>query len=185
MPFQGLGGMRSVGRRYGGGYHFLVGAFELIVCRCAGHVECLVVVFAHPARRVEGSAALLNRTEYPRRCSTDVSNYHVIGGVKIVARFILRLIMAQSTSESTGPFGISWSTFFPFSSSALASLPENTPRPARYTRQDDIPNYDAIQSHVRVPRKVSSAIKVEGKVWFANERSVSPSPSPSPRSSPF
>ncbi|KAF8558194.1 hypothetical protein OG21DRAFT_1433939 [Imleria badia] len=76
---------------------------------------------------------------------------------------------------------MSWSNFFPFSSSALASLPENAPRPARYTRQDDIPeqdpppvrNYNSIQSLpplVRVPRKLSSAIKVEAKVWFANER---------------
>ncbi|KAF8134967.1 hypothetical protein EV363DRAFT_1322157 [Boletus edulis] len=85
----------------------------------------------------------------------------------------------ESTSDSQlGPFGISWSNFFPFSSSALASLPENAPRPARYTRQDDIPeqairNYDSIQSlppNVRVPRKVPTAIKVEAKVWFANER---------------
>ncbi|KAH0833236.1 hypothetical protein J3R83DRAFT_12296 [Lanmaoa asiatica] len=79
----------------------------------------------------------------------------------------------ESTAESVGPFGISWSTFLPFSSSALASLPEDTIRPSRYTRQDDItdqvPNYSAIQP-VRVPRKVATAIKVEGKVWFANER---------------
>ncbi|KAG8213091.1 hypothetical protein J3R82DRAFT_11487 [Butyriboletus roseoflavus] len=80
----------------------------------------------------------------------------------------------ESTGESVvGPFGVSWSSFLPFSSSAIASLPEDTPRPSRYTRQDDIPdqvqNYSTIQP-VRVPRKVPTAIKVEGKVWFANER---------------
>ncbi|KAI9570554.1 hypothetical protein HD554DRAFT_2082926 [Boletus coccyginus] len=84
------------------------------------------------------------------------------------------MIMAhtrESTTDSVGPFGIAWSSFLPFSTSALASLPEDTPRPSRYTRQDPpIRNYDAIQQHVRVPRKVSTAIKVEGKVWFANER---------------
>lgn len=68
-----------------------------------------------------------------------------------------------------------WTTFLPFSSSALASLPEDTVRPSRYTREDGIPtptNYSAIPPHVRVPRKVATAIKVEGKVWFANERSL-------------
>lgn len=50
------------------GYHFLVGTFDLIVCRCAGDVEYLVVVFAHPAaRRVDGSAALLNRERIPQK----------------------------------------------------------------------------------------------------------------------
>ncbi|KIK99957.1 hypothetical protein PAXRUDRAFT_130940 [Paxillus rubicundulus Ve08.2h10] len=89
--------------------------------------------------------------------------------------------------ENTGLFGISWAVFSPFSSSALASLPENTHRPARYTRQDDIPdpdqdvngkkptirNYNAISSAPRqvcVPKKVATSLKVEAKVWFANER---------------
>lgn len=87
--------------------------------------------------------------------------------------------MSHSRESSTGPFGTSWSKFFPFSSSALASLPDDTSRPARYTREDDpatIRNYNSIQSlppNVRVPRKVSTAVKVEGKVWFANERSLS------------
>ncbi|KAG9315237.1 hypothetical protein JVU11DRAFT_4371 [Chiua virens] len=91
----------------------------------------------------------------------------------------------ESTSDSVGPFKLSWSTFLPFSSAALASLPENTTRPSRYTRENGIPdqdpnpdqpifrNYNSIQSlppQVRVPRKVATAIKVEGKVWFANER---------------
>lgn len=34
----------------GGRYHFLVGALDIIVCRSAGYIECLVVVFGHPAR---------------------------------------------------------------------------------------------------------------------------------------
>ncbi|KIJ04757.1 hypothetical protein PAXINDRAFT_122639, partial [Paxillus involutus ATCC 200175] len=84
--------------------------------------------------------------------------------------------------NTTGLFGISWGAFSPFSSSALASLPENAHRPARYTRQDDIPDpgqdvdirdYNAINSvphQVRVPKKVATSLKVEAKVWFANER---------------
>jgi hypothetical protein len=77
--------------------------------------------------------------------------------------------------------------FSPFSSSALATLP-NAQRPVRYTRTDAIPDteqddggqrptvrdYHAINSlppQVRVPKKIATPIKVEGKVWFANERS--------------
>ncbi|KIY43904.1 hypothetical protein FISHEDRAFT_52255 [Fistulina hepatica ATCC 64428] len=79
----------------------------------------------------------------------------------------------------------------PFSPSALASLP-NAERPARYLRTDRIPDpteddgeernadrenehrdYHAINSlppQIRVPRKVPTPVRVEGKVWFANER---------------
>lgn len=77
--------------------------------------------------------------------------------------------------------------FSPFSPSALASLP-NAERPQRYTRADAIPqteqdeqgyrptvrDYHAINSlpdQVRVPKKIATPVKVEGKVWFANERS--------------
>ncbi|KAI1797025.1 hypothetical protein LXA43DRAFT_1089548 [Ganoderma leucocontextum] len=77
---------------------------------------------------------------------------------------------------------------FPFSPSALASLPKKTfqPRP-RYTRADNVPDapqdedgqmptvrdYHAINHlppQVRIPKKIATPIKVEGKVWFANER---------------
>jgi hypothetical protein len=75
----------------------------------------------------------------------------------------------------------------PFSSAALASLP-NPARPVRYTRADAIPDtdddghghrpavrdYHAINSVpplVRVPKKIATPVKVEAKVWFANERS--------------
>ncbi|KAI0768024.1 hypothetical protein BD413DRAFT_566187 [Trametes elegans] len=76
----------------------------------------------------------------------------------------------------------------PFSPSALASLPTKTfQRRPRYTRVDNIPDaeqdehgqmptvrdYHAINSvspQVRVPKKIATPIKVEGKVWFANER---------------
>ncbi|KAG2076492.1 hypothetical protein BDR04DRAFT_1089611 [Suillus decipiens] len=86
-----------------------------------------------------------------------------------------------------GLFRRPWTAFFPFSSSALAFLPENTQRPVRYTREDDIPDvdhdvdgqrptirdYNAINSvppQIRVPKKVATSLKIEGKVWFANER---------------
>lgn len=74
----------------------------------------------------------------------------------------------------------------PFSPSALALLPRLR-RPARYTRADAIPetqpddegqqptvrDYHSINlpPQVRVPKKVPTPIRVEGKVWFANERS--------------
>lgn len=75
----------------------------------------------------------------------------------------------------------------PFSPSALASLPR-VRRPARYLRADNIPetetteegerptvrDYHAINTvppQVRIPKKVPTSVKVEGKVWFANERS--------------
>jgi uncharacterized membrane protein YidH (DUF202 family) len=74
----------------------------------------------------------------------------------------------------------------PFSPSALATLP-NVRRPARYLRADDIPatetdtagerptvrDYHSITSlppQVHVPKKIKTSVKVEGKVWFANER---------------
>ncbi|KIM67622.1 hypothetical protein SCLCIDRAFT_21126 [Scleroderma citrinum Foug A] len=93
------------------------------------------------------------------------------------------------TSEShdgTARPALSWATFFPFTSSALASLP-SAQRPVRYTRQDDIPetdqepdgqrptvrDYHAINSvppQMRIPKKLATSLKVEAKVWFANER---------------
>ncbi|KAJ7170861.1 hypothetical protein C8R43DRAFT_944689 [Mycena crocata] len=74
----------------------------------------------------------------------------------------------------------------PFSPSALASLP-SPQRPARYTRTDGIPeteedeagqrpvvrDYHSINTVpplVRVPKKIATPVRVEGKVWFANER---------------
>ncbi|KAF4571575.1 hypothetical protein EYR40_008071 [Pleurotus pulmonarius] len=73
----------------------------------------------------------------------------------------------------------------PFSSTALASLPRLR-RPVRYHRADGIPeteqddngqrptvqDYHAINTapKVRVPKKVPTPVKVEAKVWFANER---------------
>ncbi|KAG7089358.1 hypothetical protein E1B28_011048 [Marasmius oreades] len=76
--------------------------------------------------------------------------------------------------------------FTPFSSSALGTLP-NVARPQRYPRADAIPDtehdvdgqrptvrdYHSISSappQVRVPKKIATPVKVEGKVWFANER---------------
>ena len=77
----------------------------------------------------------------------------------------------------------------PFSPGALASLPKNLKTSPKYTRADGIPDaelddegnmpavrdYHAINSlppQVRVPKKIATPIKVEAKVWFANERSA-------------
>jgi uncharacterized membrane protein YidH (DUF202 family) len=74
----------------------------------------------------------------------------------------------------------------PFSQNALASLPQ-VKRPVRHLRADNIPetseneygqlpavrDYHSINSlppNVHVPKKIPTSVKVEGKVWFANER---------------
>ncbi|KAH7925842.1 hypothetical protein BV22DRAFT_1010405 [Leucogyrophana mollusca] len=94
---------------------------------------------------------------------------------------------SNDKADNPGLIRRSWHSFSPFSSSALASLPDNAQRPLRYTREDNIPeaehdidghrptvrDYHAINSvppQVRVPKKIATSLKVEGKVWFANER---------------
>ena len=85
--------------------------------------------------------------------------------------------------------------FQPFSRSALDQLPKAT-RPRRYTRLDEIPDvapteedgqmptvrdYHSITvpPQVRVPKKIPTPVRVESKVWFANERSTCiPLPTP-------
>ena len=80
----------------------------------------------------------------------------------------------------------------PFSASALSKLPDTSQRNRdRERRADRIPDpidpagrerdtmivprdYGATMTDpvpVRVPKKIATPIKVEGKVWFANERS--------------
>ncbi|KAI9460751.1 hypothetical protein F5148DRAFT_1276731 [Russula earlei] len=75
----------------------------------------------------------------------------------------------------------------PFSPSALAQLPKKPARPSRYTRADEIPDVEpteedgqmptvrdyhsiTVPPQVRVPKKTATPVRVEGKVWFANER---------------
>lgn len=73
---------------------------------------------------------------------------------------------------------------FPFSNQALSSLPTNPEgRRERATRIDNIPDQEVDAQHpnyqsitglpagVRIPKKIATPIKVEAKVWFANERS--------------
>lgn len=101
---------------------------------------------------------------------------------------------SQQSQQSEGIMRRSWHTVFsPFSSTALKALPDTSQRNRdRAPRADRIPdttdnesgretvirNYQSInqQQHeppisVRVPAKIPTPIKVEGKVWFANERS--------------
>ncbi|KAF5382170.1 hypothetical protein D9615_004466 [Tricholomella constricta] len=94
------------------------------------------------------------------------------------------------TRRSTSLIRRSWyavsDILSPFSAAAIASLPR-LPRPARYHRADAIPDapnddhgrrptirdYHAINSlppQVRIPKKIPTPVKVEAKVWFANER---------------
>jgi hypothetical protein len=94
--------------------------------------------------------------------------------------------------RDSGLFRRSWHALAerltPFSAGALAKLPQNVSRPVRYTRADAIPDvgtdehgqlpavrdYHAINSVpplVKVPKKIATPVKVEAKVWFANERS--------------
>jgi len=99
----------------------------------------------------------------------------------------------QRTDSNGGLVRRSWvamtDILSPFSPTALASLPKNLRTRPRYTRADGIPDaeeddegnmpavrdYHAINSlppQVRVPKKIATPIKVEAKVWFANERST-------------
>ena len=99
----------------------------------------------------------------------------------------------QRTDSNGGLVRRSWvamtDILSPFSSTALASLPKNLRTRPRYTRADGIPDaqeddegnmpavrdYHAINSlppQVRIPKKIATPIKVEAKVWFANERSA-------------
>ena len=79
----------------------------------------------------------------------------------------------------------------PFSPAALAQLPKKPRRPSRYTRANEIPDVEPTEEdgqmptvrdyhsittappHVRVPKKIATPVRVESKVWFANERSMS------------
>lgn len=76
----------------------------------------------------------------------------------------------------------------PFSATALARLPR-VKRPEKYFRADAIPQTETNEAgdrptvrdyhsinlppNVRIPKKIASSVKVEGKIWFANERSES------------
>lgn len=98
----------------------------------------------------------------------------------------------QNNAQSEGIIRRSWhAVLSPFSTTALKTLPDTSQRNRdRAPRADRIPdttdnesgretvvrNYQAINQpappiSVRVPNKIPTAIKVEGKVWFANERS--------------
>jgi hypothetical protein len=69
----------------------------------------------------------------------------------------------------------------PFSSTALASLPKDLRVREREVRADRIPTNSDVREYgatgvtlppnVRVPKKLATPIKVEGKVWLASERS--------------
>ena len=115
-----------------------------------------------------------------------------------------RLTTASSTTSSTdGSESLirrSWHVMSdllsPFSPAALAQLPKKPRRPSRYTRANEIPDVESTEEddgqmptvrdyhsittvppHVRVPKKTPTPVRVEGKVWFANERSMSCFPS--------
>jgi hypothetical protein len=114
-----------------------------------------------------------------------------------------RLTTTSSTTSSTdGSESLirrSWHAMSdllsPFSPAALAQLPKKPRRPSRYTRANEIPDVESteedgqmptvrdyhsittVPAQVRVPKKTPTPVRVEGKVWFANERSMSYFPS--------
>lgn len=120
----------------------------------------------------------------------------VTGGVSSLSQLLTMASegadIAEDSQVDSQPSIIrkSWQAIlFLFSPSALATLP-NVRRPERYLRADGIPatqtdeggerptvrDYHSINSlppQVRVPKKIPTSVKVEGKVWFANERSSS------------
>ena len=89
-----------------------------------------------------------------------------------------------SASGSSNPLRRSLhvlSDLMPFSSTALASLPKDLRVREREVRADRIPTNADVREYgatgvtlppnVRVPKKLATPIKVEGKVWLASERS--------------
>ena len=89
-----------------------------------------------------------------------------------------------SGSGASNTLRRSWhvlSDLMPFSSTALASLPKDLRIREREVRADRIPINADIREYgatgvtlppgVRVPKKIATPIKVEGKVWLASERS--------------
>jgi len=90
--------------------------------------------------------------------------------------------LGRSSSEDAGLLRRSWHAMAdllsPFSSTALAALPRNPEGiRERSTRADRIPdnqNYGTMNlpPGVRVPKKLATPIKVEGKVWLSAERSM-------------
>lgn len=89
-----------------------------------------------------------------------------------------------SGSAASNTLRRSWhvlSDLMPFSSTALASLPKDLRVREREVRADRIPINADVREYgatgvtlppgVRVPKKIATPIKVEGKVWLASERS--------------
>ncbi len=122
---------------------------------------------------------------------------HTIPSKILFCHTMSRLTTVSSTSSTDGSESLirrSWHAMSdllsPFSPAALAQLPKKPRRPSRYTRANEIPDvepteedgqmptvrdYHSITSvppHVRVPKKTPTPVRVEGKVWFANERST-------------
>ena len=103
-------------------------------------------------------------------------------------------VSASTSTDDSSIIRRSWHAMSdllsPFSPAALAKLPKKPRRPSRYTRADEIPDVEpaeedgempsvrdyhsisAAPPHVRVPKKTPTPVRVEGKVWFANERSM-------------
>jgi len=92
-------------------------------------------------------------------------------------------LQRNSEEEATGKASVFDSFFQPFSARILSLLPARPePMRAKSKRADRIPDdpqrplvtdYHSIDDssiRVRIPKKVLTPVKVEAKVWFANER---------------
>jgi hypothetical protein len=134
--------------------------------------------------------------QQPSKPTTDPNS------IQILLTQMSRLTTASSTSSTDGSESLirrSWHAMSdllsPFSPAALAQLPKKPRRPSRYTRANEIPDVEpteedgqmptvrdyhsitTVPPHVRVPKKIPTPVRVETKVWFANERSMSCFPS--------
>ena len=101
------------------------------------------------------------------------------------------LIRSLSNDRDSGILRRSWHSMAeminPFSSGALSLLPKQPFKGKQSSvRTDTIPDPQSISEvrdyhsinatlppEVRIPKKIATPINVEGKVWFANERSTS------------
>jgi hypothetical protein len=159
-------------------------------------VDAYQIPFASTNYKNLGATGFLNRAYPAIKATTPTPDVlFFFSFYSIMSRLSTATSIGTSTStDDSSIIRRSWHAMSellsPFSPAALAKLPKKPRRPSRYTRADEIPDvepaeedgempsvrdYHSISSaapHVRVPKKTPTPVRVEGKVWFANERSM-------------
>lgn len=159
-------------------------------------MDAYQIPFASTDYKTLGATGFLNRAYPAIKATTPTPDVLFFSPFySIMSRLSTATSISASTStDDSSIIRRSWHAMSellsPFSPAALAKLPKKPRRPSRYTRADEIPDvepaeedgqmpsvrdYHSISTaapHVRVPKKTPTPVRVEGKVWFANERSM-------------